>query len=73
MGRIARETGGEEFDAETTDPHLYFRQIGMELRSSYELAYYPTEAAADDSFRKIRIHAKTSGLRVRSKTGYFPW
>jgi Ca-activated chloride channel homolog len=72
MGRIAKETGGEEFDAETTDPHVYFRQIGEELRSSYELAYYPSEAAADDSFRKIRIHAKTPGLRVRSKTGYFP-
>jgi VWFA-related protein len=72
MGRIAKETGGEEFDAETTDPHVYFRQIGEELRSSYELAYYPSEPAADDSFRKIRIHAKSPGLRVRSKTGYFP-
>jgi Ca-activated chloride channel homolog len=72
MGRIAKETGGEEFDAETTDPHVYFRQIGEELRSSYELAYYPSEPAADDSFRKIRIHAKTPGLSVRSKTGYFP-
>jgi Ca-activated chloride channel family protein len=28
MGRIAKETGGEEFDAETTDPHVYFRRIG---------------------------------------------
>jgi Ca-activated chloride channel homolog len=72
MGRIAKETGGEEFDAETTDPHVYFRQIGEELRSSYELAYYPSAPVADDSFRKIRIHAKTPGLRVRSKTGYFP-
>src|ERR1700751_288341 len=41
MDRVAKETGGQHIDAEATDPKTYFRQIAEELRSSYELAYYP--------------------------------
>ena len=71
MGRIARETGGAHIDAETTDPHTYFRQIAEELRSSYELAYYPTNEVKDETFRKIVIKLKRDGLKVQAKTGYF--
>lgn len=71
MGRIAKETGGQHIDAETTDPKTYFRQIGEELRTSYELAYYPTNPASDDTFRKIVIRPRQSGVTVRSRTGYF--
>jgi Ca-activated chloride channel family protein len=71
MERIAKETGGANIDAAVTDPHTYFRQIAEELRSSYELAYYPTNAAKDDTFRKVVIRAKWEGVKVRSKTGYF--
>ena len=71
MDRIAKETGGAHIDAETTDPHTYFRQIAQELRTSYELAYYPTNTAKDDTFRKVVIRPKRAGLTVRSKTGYF--
>jgi Ca-activated chloride channel family protein len=71
MERVAKETGGAHIDAQMIDPHTYFRQIGEELRTSYELAYYPTNRAKDDTFRKIVIRAKRDGVRVRSKTGYF--
>jgi Ca-activated chloride channel homolog len=71
MDRIAKETGGAHIDAETTDPHIYFRQIAEELRTSYELGYYPTNTAKDDAFRKVVIRARRPGLAVRSKTGYF--
>ena len=71
MDRIARETGGMHIDAEQTDPHTYFRQIAEELRTSYELAYYPKNAAKDDTFRKVVVTVKRPGLTVRSKTGYF--
>lgn len=71
MDRIAKETGGIPIDAETTDPHTYFQQIAEELRLSYELAYYPTNAERDDTFRKVVIKPKQSGLSIRSKTGYF--
>jgi Ca-activated chloride channel family protein len=71
MDRIAKETGGMVFDAEVVDPHTYFHQIGEELHSSYELAYYPTNPIQDDSFRKIVIRPKQDGFKVRTKTGYF--
>jgi Ca-activated chloride channel homolog len=71
MDRLARETGGGTFDAEIVDPHTYFHQIGEELHSSYELAYYPTNPIKDDSFRKIVIRPKQDGLKLRTKTGYF--
>ncbi len=71
MERIAKETGGDAIDAKTTDPKTYFQQIAEELRTSYELAYYPTNSSPDDTFRKIVIRPKQPGLKVRSKTGYF--
>ncbi len=71
MDRFAKETGGLHIDAEQTAPDIYFRQIADELRTSYELAYYPTNKAKDDSFRKITIRPKLEGITIRAKTGYF--
>jgi Ca-activated chloride channel family protein len=71
MDRIAKETGGAHIDAEVTDPHTYFRQIAEELRTSYDLGYYPANSGRDDTFRKIVIRPKQAGLKIRTKTGYF--
>ena len=71
MERIAKETGGAHVDAQKTDPHDYFRQIAEELRTSYELAYYPSNRNKDDAFRKIVIKPRQESVRIRSKTGYF--
>ncbi|HUN60570.1 MAG TPA: VWA domain-containing protein [Candidatus Sulfotelmatobacter sp.] len=71
MDRIAKETGGAHIDAEHTDPHTYFRQIAEELRTSYELAYYPTNKAHDGTFRKIGVKPKDERIQIRVKTGYF--
>ena len=71
MDRTAKETGGAHIDAEKTDPHTYFRQIAEELRTSYELAYYPTNKTKDETFRKIVIKPKQEGVKIRTKTGYF--
>ncbi len=69
MERMAKETGGAHIDARNTDPHTYFREIAEELRTSYELAYYPSNRAKDDTFRKIVIKPKQDGARIRAKTG----
>ena len=54
------------------DPNKsYFRQIAEELRTSYEVAYYPSNRAKDETFRKIVIRTKAEGVKVREKTGYF--
>jgi Ca-activated chloride channel homolog len=71
MDRIARETGGMHIDAQQVDPKTYFRQIAEELRTSYDLGYYPTAGTKDDTFHKVVVRVKKPGLTVRSRTGYF--
>jgi len=71
MDRAAKETGGLHVDAESTTPSAYFQKIAEELRTSYEVAYYPSNKSNDDSFRKIGIRPKLEGVTIRSKTGYF--
>jgi Ca-activated chloride channel homolog len=71
MDRIAKETGGAHIDGKTTDPRVYFQQIAEELRTSYELGYYPANRNKADDFRKIVVRPKQEDLKVRMKTGYF--
>jgi Ca-activated chloride channel family protein len=71
MERISRESGGADFDAEQGDIRKEFREIGEDLRSTYELAYVSTNPVRDGSFRKVLIRSKRPGFVVRSKTGYF--
>jgi Ca-activated chloride channel family protein len=70
MRRLAEETGGAEFDARSTDLKKAFLAIAEQLRSSYELAYYPT-GASDATFHKLVIRTRRPGLTVRAKSGYY--
>jgi Ca-activated chloride channel family protein len=71
MERIAVETGGREFDARAMDPHDYFKEIADELRSSYELGYYPSHPLRDNTFHKVAVRGKNRELTIRCRTGYF--
>jgi len=71
MARIARETGGLDFDAQARGLEEGFRQIGAQLRSSYELGYHTSNPSGDKTFHKISIRAKRAGLELRAKTGYY--
>jgi Ca-activated chloride channel homolog len=71
MERIARETGGADYDARAGGLAEDFRQIGEQLRGAYELAFHSTNSASDRTFHKISIRVKQPGLTVRAKTGYY--
>ena len=71
MERIATETGGRQFDARAMDPHQYFKEIADELRSSYELGYYPSHPLRDNTFHKVAVRGKSRELTIRCRTGYF--
>ena len=71
MERIARETGGADFDGTGKGLVNGFRQIDEQLRSSFELAYHTNNPPGDKTFHKIVIKPKQPGLTVRSKTGYY--
>jgi Ca-activated chloride channel family protein len=70
LERMAHDSGGAHFNARDKGLAEHFRQIGDQLRSSYELAYHTTNPVSDGSFRKIAIRAKRAGLTVRAKSGY---
>jgi len=71
MARIARETGGADFDGRGKGLVDGFRQIGEQLRSGYELGYHTSNPPGDQTFHKITIRVKRAGAVVRAKTGYF--
>ena len=72
MARLAKESGGLEYDAtESADLRDSFRQIADMLRSTYDLAYTSNQGERDGTFRKIKIRAKQPGLTIRHKTGYY--
>ena len=71
MERLGRETGGADYDAQETELSQHFRDIGEQLRSSYEIGYHSTNSVEDGTFHKIAIHVKQPNLTARAKTGYY--
>src|SRR5258705_254029 len=63
MNRIAKKTNGTHIDTTTTDPHTYFQQIAQKLKTSYKLAYYPTNTTKNETFRKIIIQPKITKMK----------
>jgi Ca-activated chloride channel family protein len=71
MERIAHETGGAAFDGQGKGLVDGFKQIGEQLRGSYELAYHTSNPPGDKTFHKIVIRPKLPDLTVRAKSGYY--
>ena len=71
MDRVAKETGAWNVDASKINPAEYFAKIAEELRTTYEIGYYPANPMKDDSFRKIVIRPRQEGITIRAKSGYF--
>jgi VWFA-related protein len=74
MERIGRETGGADFDAGERGMKGFFQKIEEDLRTSYQIGYYPVAGSMgsdDGTFHKIKIRAVSPGLSVRAKTGYY--
>jgi Ca-activated chloride channel family protein len=76
LEKVARATGGQAYfprSIEEVEPICV--QIARDIRNQYTLAYYPTNAARDGTFRTVRVEAvapdKRSKLQVRTRTGYF--
>jgi VWFA-related protein len=70
--KIADQTGGRVIEV-SSEKHLQeaFDQIAEELRDQYTLGYYPTNAARDGTFRKIKVEATDKELKVLARRGYY--
>lgn len=70
--KLTEETGGRTISV-NSEKHLAeaFDQISEELRSQYTLGYYPTNAAHDGKFRKIKVDMANHDLKVLARKGYY--
>lgn len=76
MKQLAGATGGQAFFPEgLEDVEPICAQIANDIRSQYTLAYYPTNASRDGSFRAVQVQVNPprnrGKLNVRHRTGYF--
>jgi len=71
LEEMARTTGGRLVRA---DNHLMlgraFQQIAEELGTQYSLGYYPTNAARDGRYRKLRVRTTRKDVAIRTRPGY---
>lgn len=71
LNELARMTGGRLVPADNAlRLRRSFQQIADELRTQYSLGYYPTNAARDGKYRKIRVRTTRKGVALRTRPGY---
>ena len=71
LEEMARATGGRLVRAD--NPLMLpqaFRQIADELGTQYSLGYYPTNAARDGKYRKVRVRTTRKDVALRTRPGY---
>ncbi|MGH9405610.1 MAG: VWA domain-containing protein, partial [Terriglobia bacterium] len=76
LKKMAEDTGGKAYFPKTlADVDEVCQHIAHEIRDQYTLAYYPTNATQDGTFRRVRVIATMPGthkhLVVRTRPGYF--
>lgn len=73
LKRLAQETGGRAYFPRTSeDLTKAFREIELELRSQYLVAYYPSASSPGGSYRSISIRIPTrKSVKVHHRRGYY--
>ncbi len=70
--KIAEATGGRVIEVSSEKKlNEAFDQISEELRAQYTLGYYPSNAADDGQFRKIKVEMANHELKVLARKGYY--
>jgi len=71
MQDLADRSGARLYDADSLmNLDRAFNQVAEELRHQYSLSYYPSNAARDGSYRRIRVRVARPNLAVRTRDGY---
>lgn len=76
LEKVAQISGGQAlFPKSLEEVEATCVQIARDIRNQYTLAYYPTNAKKDGTFRTVKVDAVPSRSReklvVRARTGYF--
>jgi len=71
LNTLADKSGGRLLRADKLDSlPAAFANIAAELRTQYLLGYYPTNAAHDGRYRKIKVSTSRKNIVVRARPGY---
>ncbi len=72
LNRMSNETGGHVFKVDRKHTlEDVFKEIQEDMRSQYAIAYSPTNAVKDGTFRRIEIRAKNNDLKIQARKGYY--
>jgi VWFA-related protein len=76
LTELTDATGGLAFFPENvTDAETICTHVARDIRNQYVIAYYPTNAALDGSFRSLRVSLTPprglGKLSVRTRSGYY--
>jgi Mg-chelatase subunit ChlD len=71
LEKLATKSGGRLYRADTLGllPDV-FAKIAAELRTQYSLGYYPTNAAHDGQYRKLKVVISRKTVTARARPGY---
>jgi Ca-activated chloride channel homolog len=70
MRQLADASAGRFFKSDSTNLGKAFKAIAEELRSQYQLGFYPENLATDGIERKLRVQVGKSGVVVRARKSY---
>jgi VWFA-related protein len=71
LDQFAGLTGGRPDSGK--DVGAAIKQAMQDVRTSYQIGYYPAGQNWDGKFHKIRVASKRKGVRLQTKTGYYAW
>jgi len=71
LNQFAEMTGGRPDAGKAVG--VAVRQAIIDMRTSYQIGYYPPIENWDGKFHKLRVTCTRRGVRIQAKTGYYAW
>lgn len=72
MTQLTGATGGRLYKPQSfSDLEKIYAEVADELRHQYALYYSPLNRKRDGGFRRVKVDARNSALRVTHRVGYF--
>ena len=69
---MSQETGGKYYYAQYGDLRAAFQQISEDLRTQYQIGYYPVQRRTQTDFRRIQVALKSNASdTLRYRPGYY--
>ncbi len=71
LNLFAGITGGRQDTGK--DMGTALRQALSDVRTSYQVGYYPSDQNWDNRLHKLKVTTIRKGIKIQSRTGYYAW